>query len=177
MRVIDGDVSLYFHPSTVDLAALLHEVCQLQREIAPQAQILEDFTAPAAAMVGDADLLFQVFSNLLSNAIKYSPRGGLINVVLAPTESSIVVTVQDRGIGIPQADGDRLFERYYRGSNAQGIVGTGLGLYFVKTVVELHGGEVTAQSREGAGSRFQVRLPFRLAVPGTATPISAPAIA
>jgi two-component system, OmpR family, sensor kinase len=177
MRVIDGDVSLYFHPSTVDIAALLHEVCQLQREIAPQAQILEDFTAPAAAMVGDVNLLFQVFSNLLSNAIKYSPRGGLINVVLTSTESSIAVTVQDRGIGIPQADGDRLFERYYRGSNAQGIAGTGLGLYFVKTVVELHGGEVTAQSREGAGSCFQVRLPFRPAVPGTATPISAPAIA
>ena len=177
MRVIDGDVSLYFHPITVDIAALLHEVCQLQREIAPQAQILEDFTAPAAAMDGDANLLFQVFSNLLSNAIKYSPRGGLINVVLAPTESSIVVTVQDRGIGIPQADGDRLFERYYRGSNAQGVVGTGLGLYFVKTVVELHGGEVTAQNREGAGSCFQVRLPLRLAVPGTAMPPGVAAIA
>ena len=177
MRVIDGDVSLYFHPSTVDIAALLHEVCQLQREIAPQAQILESFTAPAAVMVGDANLLFQVFSNLLSNAIKYSPRGGLINVVLAPTESSIVVTVQDRGIGIPQADGDRLFERYYRGSNAQGIVGTGLGLYFAKTVIELHGGEVTVQSREGAGACFQVRLPVKLAVPGPATPPGVPAIA
>ena len=57
------------------------------------------------------------------------------------------------------------------------IVGTGLGLYFVKTVVELHGGEVTVQSREGAGSCFQVRLPLRLAVPGTATPPGVPAIA
>jgi two-component system, OmpR family, sensor kinase len=177
MRVIDGDVSLYFHPSTVDIAALLHEVCQLQREIAPQAQILENFTPPAAAMVGDSNLLFQVFSNLLSNAIKYSPGGGLISVMLEPAEASIVVTVQDRGIGIPQADGDRLFERYYRGSNAQGIVGTGLGLYFVKTVVELHGGEVTAQSREGAGSCFQVRLPSRLALPGAATAINVPATA
>jgi two-component system, OmpR family, sensor kinase len=163
MRVIDGDVKLYFHPTTIDIASLLHEVCQLQREIAPQAQILESFRVRAPTIVGDANLLFQVFSNLLSNAIKYSPSGGLINVVLEPGESWVTVSMQDRGIGIPESDRPRLFERYYRGSNASGIVGTGLGLYFVKTVVELHGGQVTADNREGGGSCFQVRLPVRLA--------------
>jgi two-component system OmpR family sensor kinase len=163
MRVIDGDVKLYFHPSTIDITALLREVCQLQREIAPHAQILESFPITAPPIVGDANLLFQVFSNLLSNAIKYSPGGGLINVVLEPGASWVNVSMQDRGIGIPESDCPRLFERYYRGSNAAGITGTGLGLYFVKTVVELHGGQVRAERREGGGSSFEVRLPVRLA--------------
>jgi two-component system OmpR family sensor kinase len=161
MRVIDGDVRLYFHPSTVDLATLLREVCHLQREITPQAQILESFGAAASPLIGDASLLFQVFSNLLSNAIKYSPGGGLINVVLASEPSWLIVAVQDRGISIPDSDRARLFERYHRGSNAAGIVGTGLGLYFVKTVVELHGGQVTAENRQGEGSCFRVRLPCK----------------
>jgi signal transduction histidine kinase len=112
--------------------------------------------------------LFQVFSNLLSNAIKYSPDGGLISVALEVGASEVVVSVQDRGMGIPESDAARLFERYYRGSNAAGIVGTGLGLYFVKTVIELHGGQVTARSRSGAGSCFQVRLPSKLAAPSVA---------
>jgi two-component system OmpR family sensor kinase len=160
IRVIDGDVTLYFHPAVIDIAALLHEVCQLQREIAPQAQIQEDFPARGVTLNGDANLLFQLFSNLLSNAIKYSPDGGLISVGLEAEASSAVVSVQDRGMGIPESDAARLFERYYRGSNTAGIVGTGLGLYFVKTVVELHGGQVTVESRAGAGSCFHVKLPL-----------------
>jgi len=76
----------------------------------------------------------------------------------------VTVAMHDHGIGIPEKDRPRLFERYYRGSNASGMVGTGLGLYFVKTVVELHGGQVTVDSREGEGSCFQVRLPLILAV-------------
>jgi two-component system, OmpR family, sensor kinase len=164
MRVIDGDVKLYFHPAEIDIATLLQEVCQLQREIAPQAQILEGFRVQAPTIVGDANLLFQVFSNLLSNAIKYSPSGGLIKVALEAEGSWVTVSMQDRGIGIPESDRPRLFERYYRGGNASGMVGTGLGLYFVKTVVELHSGQVTVDSREGEGSCFQVRLPVRLAV-------------
>jgi len=162
MRLIDGDVTLYFHPASLDIGALLHEVCLLQREIAPQAQILETLPAHAVTLVADANLLFQVFSNLLSNAIKYSPAGGLINLVLEPRETEVIITVRDRGMGIPASDHPRLFERYYRASNATGMVGTGLGLYLVKTVVELHGGEVRAESLEGEGSCFQVRLPLSL---------------
>ena len=73
----------------------------------------------------------------------------------------IVVAVSDHGIGIPGKDLDRLFERYHRGSNVSGIVGTGLGLYLVKMVVDLHGGSVAVESREGEGSRFTVRLPVK----------------
>jgi two-component system, OmpR family, sensor kinase len=170
MRLIDGDVTLYFHPAPLDIGTLLHEVCLLQREIAPQAQILERLPAHAVTLAGDADLLFQVFSNLLSNAIKYSPAGGLINIVLEPRETEVIITVRDRGMGIPVSDRARLFERYYRASNVTGMVGTGLGLYLVKTVVQLHGGEVSAESLEGEGSCFQVRLPMSLDDTGNGQP-------
>ena len=71
------------------------------------------------------------------------------------------MAVEDHGIGIPSADVDRLFERYFRGSNVSGIVGTGVGLNLVKMVVDLHGGSVAVDSREGAGALFTVRLPRR----------------
>jgi signal transduction histidine kinase len=71
------------------------------------------------------------------------------------------VTVEDRGIGIPAADVARLFERYFRGSNVSGIVGTGVGLNLVKMVVDLHGGSVAVESQENKGSRFTVRLPLK----------------
>jgi len=169
LRVIDGDVQLYFHPVTMDLAALLHEVCHLQREMAPQAQILESFDLQPLHIVGDPNLLFQVFSNLMSNAVKYSPGTAFIKVAVEASGSTVAVSVEDRGIGIADADRERVFERYYRGGNAAGIVGTGIGLYFVKMVVELHGGEVSIANNNGAGSRFMVRLPAK-----PVTPIAAP---
>ncbi|MGP0060988.1 MAG: ATP-binding protein [Beijerinckiaceae bacterium] len=156
-RLIDGE--LYFHPTGFDMRALLHEVCQLHREIAPGSQIWENFAAQPLPMEGDPKLLFQVLSNLLSNAVKYSPRGGLIIVTARTDEERIVVCVQDHGMGIPEADLKRLFSRFYRGSNVSSIVGTGVGLYLAKMVIELHGGEIAVESREGEGSRFTIRLP------------------
>jgi two-component system OmpR family sensor kinase len=161
-RLVDGDISLYFHPTEIDVAALLLDVCQLHREIAPRSQISENFGPRPLPISGDGKLLFQVFSNLLSNAIKYSPDGGLIKITAAAEAVWIVATLQDRGVGIPEADLDRLFERYYRGGNVSGIVGTGVGLYFVKMVVELHRGNIVIASKQGEGPRFTVRLPIEL---------------
>jgi two-component system, OmpR family, sensor kinase len=161
-RVIDGELELYFHPAFADLRLLLQEVCLLQREIAPHARILEDLGAHSLHVVGDSNLLFQVFSNLLSNAVKYSPGTAVINVTAqCEDDSRVTISVEDQGIGIPEPDCGRVFERYYRGSNAAGITGTGVGLYFVKMVVELHGGSVQAYSRNGGGSRFTVQLPVK----------------
>jgi signal transduction histidine kinase len=129
-------------------------------------------------MVGDAKLLFQVFSNVLSNAIKYSPDGGVIAVDAAMTTEEVVVAIADHGIGVPTADLDRLFERYHRGSNVSGIVGTGVGLYLVKMVVDMHGGAVTVDSKEGEGSRFAIRLPRKPAAAAEPAAIAeAPSIA
>ncbi len=160
-RLIDGGAGLYLHPAEMDMTVLLREVCQLHREMVPGVQIAELFAAALAPMIGDAKLLFQVFSNLLSNAIKYSPGGGTIEVEAWETTDEVVIAVADRGIGVPASDLDRLFERYHRGSNVSGIVGTGVGLYVVKTAVELHNGRVEVESKEGRGSRFIVGLPRR----------------
>jgi signal transduction histidine kinase len=158
-RLFDG--GLYFRPEEIDLASLLHEVTQLHREIAPGSQIKETWGTTPLQMTGDPKLLFQVFSNLLSNAIKYSPNGGLIEISAEMHSQDVVVAIEDQGIGIPEKDIDRLFERYHRGSNVSGIVGTGVGLYLVKMVVDLLGGSVAVDSREGQGSRFTLRLPIK----------------
>jgi two-component system, OmpR family, sensor kinase len=160
-RLFDGGAALYFHPAEMDMAALLREVCQLHREMVPGAEIGERLSNATMPVVGDAKLLYQLFSNLLSNAVKYSPGGGRIEVDADMHADEIVVAVADRGIGIPAIDLERVFERYHRGSNVSGIVGTGVGLYLVKMVVDLHGGLVGVTSAEGAGSRFTVRLPVK----------------
>ncbi len=158
-RLIDGPIDLNYHPRRVDLAPLLREVRHLQQELTPDAQIVEDMPALPLCVYGDASLLNQVFGNLLSNAVKYSPEGGAVRVSVAEDGAQVVVTIEDRGIGIPEPDRQRVFERYYRGSNTSGIVGTGVGLYLVKTIVDLHHGVIALDSREGEGSRFTVRLP------------------
>lgn len=160
-RLADGGAELYFQAEQTDLAVVLRDVCQLHREMVPNAQIAERFDAPSIPVMGDAKLLFQAFSNLVANAVKYSPAGGMIEVAAEITGDQAVVAVADRGIGIPAGDLGRLFERYFRGSNVSGIVGTGVGLYLVKTAIELHGGVIEVTSSEGGGSRFVVRLPRR----------------
>jgi two-component system OmpR family sensor kinase len=158
-RLIDGRIDLNYHPTQVDLMELVREVCHMQQELTPDAQILEPADAGRLIVFGDASLLSQVFGNLLSNAVKYSPDGGLIRVTAAQDAAHIVFAIEDQGIGIPETDRQRVFERYYRGSNTSGIVGSGVGLYLVSTIVDLHKGSVALDSREGAGSRFTLRLP------------------
>jgi two-component system, OmpR family, sensor kinase len=112
---------------------------------------------------GDNKLLSQVFHNLVANAVKYSPAEAAVQVRCELDGRSAVVAVEDRGLGIPERDREHLFERYYRGSNVTGIVGSGIGLYLVKTVIDLHHGEIFVESEEGKGSRFTVKLPAEIA--------------
>jgi two-component system OmpR family sensor kinase len=178
-RLIDGGAGLYLNVAPMDMRALLEDVCQLHREMVPGLQLIQRFAATPVPMVGDAKLLFQAFSNILSNAVKYSPAGEVIEVTMESSVDEVVVGVSDHGIGIPASDLAHLFERYHRGSNVSGIVGTGVGLYLVKTVVDLHHGAVEVQSTEGEASRFTVRLPrAALAVaksPSAAAPLMAEA--
>jgi two-component system, OmpR family, sensor kinase len=161
-RIIDGGGELYLQAAELDLTLVLQDVCQLHREMVPGPHIVERFPGAPISMIGDAKLLFQVFSNLISNAVKYS-SGGAIEIEASSTAEQAIVAVKDHGIGIPPSDLDRLFERYHRGSNVSGIVGTGVGLYLVKMAVDLHHGRVEVETREGAGSCFTVRLPRQLA--------------
>jgi signal transduction histidine kinase len=157
-RVLDGRAA--FDPGNIDPGALLRDACQAHRDANRGAVIIEDFASLPASMVGDPKLLFHAFSNLISNAIKYSPATSPIEVKARQESGCLVVQVRDHGIGIPARDRERLFERYFRGSNATGVAGTGVGLHLVSMVVALHKGEIFVESLEGVGSRFVVRLPL-----------------
>jgi two-component system, OmpR family, sensor kinase len=168
-RLIDGRAELYFHPGEFDLARLLREICQSHRELTPRAQIVEQFTPGPMPIFGDQKLLGQVLHNLVSNAVKYSPARPLVEVSAELLDAEAVVAVADRGLGIAETDREHIFERYYRGGNVEGIVGSGIGLYLVKTVIDLHRGRIVVESEAGKGSRFIVRLPVHAAAEPRAT--------
>jgi signal transduction histidine kinase len=103
----------------------------------------------------------QVVTNLVGNAIKFTPKGGSVEVVVAPFRDGARIDVNDTGTGIDASELPRIFERFYRGSRANEArgSGSGLGLAIVRSIVDMHGGSVTVDSRLGKGSRFSVFLP------------------
>lgn len=110
---------------------------------------------------GDAQVLSEAVGNLVANAIAYSPAGSSVGVGVRAVDGIVEIAVTDRGIGISEADQDRVFERFYRADHARSrrTGGTGLGLAIVKHAVQRHGGEVRVWSRPGRGSTFTIRLP------------------
>lgn len=113
----------------------------------------------------DTALLRQVLENLLENAFKYSHSGELVEVEGWVEDSEAIIAIRDRGIGVPPLEKERVFERYFRGSNVGTTAGTGVGLHTVRLLVEMHGGSVEFEPREGGGSMFIVRLPIHDARP------------
>ena len=104
----------------------------------------------------------RVLDNLVGNAIKFTPAGGKIHIHLWHTDSDILFTVEDSGVGIPKERLERIFERFYQvdGSTKRRYGGTGLGLALVKEIIELYGGEISVKSDVGKGSTFKVRIPI-----------------
>ena len=124
---------------------------------------------PPAA--GDEEQLVQVLTNLLDNAVKYTPPQGSIHIAGQSAKESplsmVELSVTDTGLGIPEADRPRVFERFYRVDKARSreLGGTGLGLSIVKHIVEAHGGQIWVEGNQPVGSRFVVRLPTSKDVP------------
>lgn len=110
----------------------------------------------------DEEKISIVFENLLQNAIKYTPPGGTVTVSGKKKDRSVEITVTDTGIGIPEDDMPRVFTKFFRSRNAILLEtsGTGLGLYMVKKIIEKHGGRVSVESKEEAGSTFTIMLPI-----------------
>ena len=106
---------------------------------------------------GDEERLHQLVVNLGANAIRFTPRGGRVVVRLIDTGPELELQVEDTGVGIPADALPHIFEAYRQAHSERG--GTGLGLAIVRGIVDAHGGRVTAESREGKGSRFTVLLP------------------
>ncbi|MBS0268300.1 MAG: MCP four helix bundle domain-containing protein [Proteobacteria bacterium] len=154
-----AEASPTFEPGEFDIISLLHDVCQIHREVSPYTPIKESFAVSHVNIIGDERLLHQVFSNIISNSVKYSPDGSAVCVAAKELNDHVQIIVADEGIGIPEPDQERLFERYHRGSNVSGIVGTGVGLYLVKMVVDRHGGRIVVESGVGIGTKVIVDLP------------------
>ncbi|MCI1276195.1 MAG: cell wall metabolism sensor histidine kinase WalK [Pediococcus acidilactici] len=124
--------------------------------------IKRDFTRRDIWVEVDTDKIQQVLDNIMNNAIKYSPDGGIITCRLVETHNHVIMSITDQGLGIPKEAISHVFDRFYRvdkaRSRAQG--GTGLGLAISKEVVQMHGGRIWVESREGEGSTFYISLPY-----------------
>jgi signal transduction histidine kinase len=160
------DVSRLEAGRPLELRKRLHDLMPLVRQVVTECQqttqrhrLLLEGPALLQASV-DAPRLQRVVSNVIGNAIKYSPDGGEVNIKVEAHDTDVIITVRDRGIGIPGSDQARVFERFQRGTNVEGrFSGTGIGLAGAKQIVEQHGGAITLKSQVNKGSTFTVRFP------------------
>jgi len=149
----------------VDLVRLVQRAIDEQQPGAQRHQVRLETELPALRARCDPDRVERALQNLLSNAVKYSPAGGEVVVGVAQEEGDghrwAAMSVTDPGVGIPAADLPRIFDRFARAGNVRGhIAGTGIGLAYVSEIAKRHGGSVTADSKEGHGSTFTLRLPL-----------------
>ncbi len=153
----------------VDLAILARKVAEAYRLQTDQHKIELDFPATLPLVWGDETRLRQVLTNLVGNAIKYSPAGGVIRIggwlekePNAEDQQRVVLYVADQGIGIPQQELPKIFDRFYRvdSSLRRSTAGAGLGLFLCKAIVEAHGGEIWARSEPNKGTTFFIALPI-----------------
>jgi two-component system phosphate regulon sensor histidine kinase PhoR len=166
-QIESGQMPLRMDP--LDLKSVLERTVAFIKPLADKKQHAVTVTLPERIplVTGDEERLVQVFTNLLDNAVKYTPDRGTIALELrhAPqegrTSDALDIHVSDSGIGIPEPDRPRVFERFYRVDKARSreLGGTGLGLAIVKHIVEGHGGLVWMEGNHPHGSRFIVRLP------------------
>jgi len=169
-KIESGQIAMARHPVQVDqiLQACVEKLSLAAREKGVQ---LGCDCPSLPPLMGDGDRLAQVFTNLLDNALKHTPAGGKVSAaarvaseMTGGAEARFVeVTVMDTGSGIPAGELDRVFERFYQvdKSRARARGGAGLGLAISRSIVEAHGGRIWAESVEGLGSRFVVRMPLQ----------------
>lgn len=163
-RIVSGKLRLNVKP--VELASVVETAIDTVRPAAEarNVEIEKHFDEHPALVSGDAERLQQIIWNLLSNAIKFTPKGGRVTVRLERAEDAAQITVTDTGKGIEPEFLPYVFERFRQadGTTTRKQGGLGLGLAIVKHLVELHGGEISAESEGvGRGAAFSVRLPLR----------------
>jgi two-component system OmpR family sensor kinase len=152
--------------ASVDLAELLREVMSVAGERPEASDRHLSITLPQAPwplppVPGDHDLLFLLFHNLLDNALKFTQPGNTIELRAFESGARVVVEVADTGPGIPEEEVPQVWDDLYRGENARGIRGSGIGLALVRAIAERHNGEVFLRSRLGQGTVFIIHLPLK----------------
>ncbi len=150
------------HWSEVDFKAVLEEICKNAEILADEKGVkIKIAYLDSVNLVGDPHMLRQMVWTLLHNGIKYSQPGGEIRVTLQNLKDSAYFTIQDTGIGIPENDLPKIFDRFYRVDKARSRVegGSGLGLSICKHIVERHNGTIDVESKFGVGTKFKIHLP------------------
>ena len=158
--------------TSVDIRTLLDGCVGFVRERAQRhgLTVTVDVADDAAQVEGDDLRLRQVVLNLLTNAVKFTPDGGRVSVRAYRDGDEVAITVTDTGVGVPEADRDRIFESFQQGGRAPGTQeGTGLGLTLTRRIVHLHHGRMWLTSTEGQGSTFGFAIPHRRRAEGSAT--------
>jgi two-component system sensor histidine kinase SenX3 len=149
-------------PELVDIDAVVAAAVDQSKVVANADHITIAVGKKSGAHVlGDERLLTVAIHNLIANAVHYSSDGSRVGVGMRRHKGAVEITVTDQGVGIPEADLDRIFERFFRVDQARSrhTGGTGLGLAIVKHVVQNHGGDIRVWSQQGSGSTFTIRLP------------------
>lgn len=155
----------------VNLADVVQEAAPAFNELASRAGNHCTVLAASPLWVeGYESLLFRLLFNLAENAIKYTPHGGTIDVTLEQQGSTAVLQVKDNGVGIAAEAQQHIFDRFHRGDPSREGSGTGLGLALVRSIAELHHGQISLSSTPGRGTCFRVILPLRVA------PLSSPPV-
>jgi two-component system phosphate regulon sensor histidine kinase PhoR len=159
-RIESGESPIDMRP--FDITQTIEQAVERLRAQADRAELslTIDTSSNLPQALGDRDRVEQVLVNLIHNAIKFTPSGGIIDLSVKLEGNSIKVSVADSGIGIPEDDLPRVFERFYKADKARAGGGTGMGLAIAKHIIEAHGGRVWAESVEGKGSTFNFTLPL-----------------
>jgi len=161
-RIEAGKLDVQYQP--VSVAELVEGCAATTLFKASQRNIALNLSYPPElpAVRGDAGLLREVLQNLLDNAVQYTSPGGRVDLRAVARDHDAVITVADTGIGIPLADQERIFERFYRvdAARSREVGGTGLGLSIAKHIVEAHGGRLWVESTVGSGSQFHFSIPL-----------------
>ncbi|MCW5315503.1 PAS domain S-box protein [Nostoc sp. KVJ3] len=151
---------LKFEPKPLDLLQFCHNLlAELYPNESYQNFIRFGCKSDCLSVSLDKIILQIILTNLLENAIKYSPSGNTVDFIVSCQGGKVIFEIKDRGIGITDADQQRLFEPFYRGTNVDNLPGNGLGLAIVKNLVDIHGGEITVKSQVGVGTEFVLALP------------------
>ncbi len=151
----------------IDVGEAVREVVELMGpRLQEKHQHLGTYLAPTLPLAfADSGRVRQIVANLLTNAHLYTAEGGRIHIGVEPERAWIQIIVADSGVGMTKEESERVFERFYRAADgARSVTGTGLGLSIVKSLVELHDGQITVESEPGRGTTFRVLLP--VAIPG-----------
>jgi len=172
LAMAKAEASPELKPEPVPAERVIREVVERHRSAADEKRVkLEvEISRPDLRLIAEREGLTQVLENLVGNAVKFNRESGRVRVVVTPApEGFVTLSVTDTGVGIPSDEQKKVFDRFFRGTNAAGVPGSGIGLATVRAIVERHGGTIACDSTYGRGTTFRVVWPREVSSGSTAT--------